>query len=227
MRGRPGHAHGDLGGPGRARRHTAGDEQRRPVLNDDARPRPGRPRDDTADEAILTAAIELLESHGYARTTVERIASRAGVGKQTIYRRWPSKAAVVIDAYRRADIQRVPVPDTGSVEQDLVEMLGQFGDVIADARVTETLIGIFADSRQDPALLPEFRRLFMGWRRDAIRQVLDRARSRGHLAGEVDIEIALDALWGPLLYRYLRTGEAPTPEHARVVVRQALRGIQS
>lgn len=148
------------------------------------------------------------------------------MGKQTIYRRWPSKAAVVIDAYRRADIERVPIPDTGSVEEDLVGLLGQFVGVIADARVTDTLIGIFADSRREPELLQEFRRLFMGWRRDAIRQVLTRARERGDLDAETNIELALDALWGPLLYRYLRTGEAATPEHARQVVRQALRGIE-
>ena len=86
---------------------------------------PGRPRSAAAHQAILDATVQLLSEVGFAATTVEAVAARAGVGKATVYRRWPSKVPLVIDALDARAIEQVPIPRTGSVRGDLIEFLAE------------------------------------------------------------------------------------------------------
>ncbi|MFF4299797.1 TetR/AcrR family transcriptional regulator [Streptomyces sp. NPDC001601] len=162
--------------------------------------RPGRPRSETARRAILSAAMEELQQHGYAALTVEGIAARAGVGKQTIYRWWPSKADVVLDSLLDLAAERITVPDEGSLPADLVAFLTETFEQRGQRPV---LIGLMAQALLDPVFATAFRDRFLFGRRAAMREILDRAIARGEIAPDVDPELLIDVVYGVLWYRLL------------------------
>ena len=172
--------------------------------------RPGRPRSEATRRAILTAAIDELTERGYAQLSVEGIAARAGAGKQTIYRWWPSKADVVLDALLDAAASTIAVPDEGSLQADLDAFL------VATFRQRgqrPVLVGLMAEALLDPVFAVQFRDRFLMGRRDVLRAVLDRAADRGEIAADVDPEMVLDIVFGVLWYRLL-LDHAPLDEAA-------------
>ncbi|MER6222352.1 TetR/AcrR family transcriptional regulator [Streptomyces sp. 900105755] len=162
--------------------------------------RPGRPRSETARRAILSAAMDELQQHGYAALTMEAIAGRAGVGKQTIYRWWPSKADVVLDSLLDLAAERITVPDEGSLPADLVAFLSETFEQRGQRPV---LIGLMAQALLDPIFAAAFRDRFLFGRRAALREILDRAITRGEIAPDVDPELLIDVVYGVLWYRLL------------------------
>jgi AcrR family transcriptional regulator len=170
-------------------------------------PDPAR-RNQRSHQAILTATADLLGEVSYAKLTVEAIAARAGVGKQTIYRWWPDKGAVVLDAYLAlvgAD-QELTVPDSGDLEADLRLVLGSvvdsLGDPVFERRYRALLAAIQDDPKLAAALLD---RLLKPWLA-ATTQRLRAAQRAGQLRN-VDLEVATELLYGPVYYRWLlRTG---------------------
>ncbi|GAC1518077.1 MAG: TetR/AcrR family transcriptional regulator [Acidimicrobiales bacterium] len=169
----------------------------------------GRPRNEACDRAIESAAIELLVEEGFGRMSMEGIAARAGVGKATIYRRWDTKEALVVDAVHRHCLQDVSPPDTGTARGDLCEMLHHFVD---RARRDGSLMQAFASERdRHPELAEAFRTTFLADRRAASRAVVQRGVDSGEFPAGTDIELLADV--GPALiwHRLTVTGE-PIPD---------------
>ncbi len=167
----------------------------------------GRPRSEAARRAILRAAGDLLARDGFADVTVEAIAAEAGVGKATIYRWWPGKAAVVLDAFLAAAGPCAPFPDTGCLEEDLRGQMRALAQALG-GRAGTVLRGVLAEAQSDPEAAEAFRTRYLAPRRTETRRVLDRAQARGQLCPHADLETAADALYGPLYFR-LTAGHAP------------------
>jgi AcrR family transcriptional regulator len=153
-----------------------------------------------ARRAILDAALAELEERGYAALTIEGIAARAAVGKQTIYRWWPSRADVVLDALLEFARERVRTPDTGSLAEDLRAFLAA---TFRSRGVRPILVGLMAQAQFDPVFAKQFRERFLFARRAELRSIFDHARQRGEIAADVDVELLLDVVFGVLWYRML------------------------
>jgi AcrR family transcriptional regulator len=188
------------------------------------RPR-GRPRSAAARKAILDAAYDELQERGYAALTIEGIAGRAGVGKQTIYRWWPSKADVVLDALLDLVSTRIIVPDKGSLAEDLIAFLRA---TFRQRGQRPVLVGLMAQAVLDPVFATQFRDRFLFSRREALRGILQRAVERGEVAAELDLELLIDVVYGVLWYRLLLDHgpitEAAGQQLAALVVRAARPG---
>ena len=167
----------------------------------------GRPRSEPARQAVLRAAGDLLARDGFAAVTVEAIAAEAGVGKATIYRWWPGKAAVVMDAFLAATGPCAPFPDTGCLEEDLRGQMRALACAFS-GRPGVVMRGVLAEAQSDPEAAEAFRTRYLAPRRAETRRVLERARDRGQICPSADLETAADALYGPLYYR-LTAGHAP------------------
>ena len=166
---------------------------------------PGRPRSEASRQAILVAALSLAAEAGYAGLTIEGIAARAGVGKQTIYRWWPSKADVLLEASAvKAELQ-VPVTDHGSYRADLRAFLQASYALGNKPRFADLLRALMAEAQLDPEFGARFRAAFLERRRQALAVVTDRARERGDLPGRPDPETVADIVFGTIWYRILAT----------------------
>jgi AcrR family transcriptional regulator len=183
----------------------------------------GRPRRAEADGEILDATIELLGRVGYGRLRVDEVAERAGVAKSTLYRRWPSKSILVAAAVRELYLNRVEVPDTGTVRDDLLELLSNSYQllVVGPGRVFE---GLIRESGQRPELV-EVVTATMHDRRRFYVQVLNRAIARGEIPPETDTGLTIDLLLGPLWVRLLVSGEPIDAEAVDRIIDVVLCGI--
>lgn len=190
----------------------------------EARRAPGRPRDEQASEEILDAAVALLTEQGFGSVTVDAVAQRAGVSKATIYRRWPTKEALLLGAAGCLSGGPPEVPDTGSVREDLRFLLVSFIEVLAEGLPGEILPELVAESTRRPeirTLLAEF----TTERRQRWNVVLERAEARGELRPGLDREVVIDCLTGPLFTRLLITGRPLTPALAGQLVDAVLAGV--
>jgi AcrR family transcriptional regulator len=176
----------------------------------------GRPRDARADEAIIQASVEVLADKGPAGFTVDAVAARAGCGKATIYRRWSSRASLLLETAHRMGLEPAVV-DTGSVRDDLVALMTQFGAKLTDTPAGRILPGVVAEA----AVNPEMRRVlsrFVHDRRDRPRQAIVRGVERGELPPDTDVELLLDILGGSVFYRVLVSGEPGDEAFAKRLV---------
>ncbi|GII58241.1 TetR family transcriptional regulator [Planotetraspora thailandica] len=157
--------------------------------------------------AILTAAFQLVSEVGYAGLTIEGIAARSGTGKQTIYRWWPSKADVLLDAaVTKADLY-IPIPDEGSYEADLRAFLHITFAIGSQPQVADVLRALMAEAQVVPEFGDRFRSVFLRHRRNALGTVLERARERGELPPGLSPGTITDIVFGTLWYRLLATHE--------------------
>ena len=164
---------------------------------------------------------------GYARVTIEGIAARAGVGKQTIYRWWPSKAALVLEAYLSgSDAVRSPSPQSGSTQQRIAELLDWLAAVLAEPTGGRVVAGLLGDLQHDPELAEGFRREVVPARRRAMVATLERARGRGELRADADLELAVDTLHGAVFYRLLLSGEPLDARFSADLAAQVLAGLR-
>jgi AcrR family transcriptional regulator len=168
--------------------------------------RRGRPRDEASRQAILHAASDLLEERGYLQLTIEEIAAAAGVGKPTIYRWWPSKAELVIEAYLSRADARLSMPDSGRLDADLREYTLTFCRVLMETNTARAVIGLAAAACDDPTVAMAFRERFIKTRRDVVRALLERGTAGGQLPAAIDLERALDLYFGPIWYRVIFRG---------------------
>jgi AcrR family transcriptional regulator len=166
------------------------------------RPHTGRRRNDAAQDAILDATFRLLSKPGTEGVTIDAIAAEAGVGRQTIYRWWPSKGAVVADALARH--ARVVVPDrrTGSFAGDLEAFLADSFAGLQDQGYADRLRQIVAAAQHDEHVAQVLTD-FTGIRRAALRALLERGRDAGDLAPDADLDMLVDMAYGVLYYRLL------------------------
>jgi AcrR family transcriptional regulator len=162
----------------------------------------GRQRSVEAETAILKATLYLLERKPLRKVTADAIAKRAGVSKATIYKWWPNKSLVALDAYLAGMTERVGLPDTGSAELDFTEQLKSVTAFYTSP--VGRLFGQFiAEGQSDPGFLALFRERFLFARRDAARVMWQRGVDRGEIRPEVDGEIVLDLIYGPTIFRLL------------------------
>ncbi len=169
--------------------------------------RPGRPRDARADAAIRRATLELLLEAGYRGLAIEAVAARAGVGKTTVYRRFPTKRELV--AAQLAGLQEgLHLPDTGAVLTDYFTLATQVLEQEADVDVARLVPRLLVEASDDPALLEVVTTHLVAPRRELLKALLRRAADRGELRTDLDLEDAADMLVGPFVYRMLLAGGA-------------------
>jgi AcrR family transcriptional regulator len=169
------------------------------------RARPGRPRSTDCDRAILAATLASLVEDGYGGLSVEGVATRAQVGKATIYRRWPTKTALVVEAVGACAFEHVPLVDTGDVRADLAQMLHALQELMA--REAPLMRAFAVERTRHPELDEAWRRGFLTQRREALREALRRGVERGQLPAGTDVELLADV--GPALmwHRVTMLGE--------------------
>ncbi len=163
--------------------------------------RPGRPRSAGVDEALLDATLQLVGEVGINGMSMDDLAQRAGVSKATIYRRWPSKEALVLDALAHG-IKPFDLADTGSLRADLEAYLHELSDRMCTGKTSDVLPDLISAAARDAAL----RESLDEWvrnRRQPLTIILGRAVQRGDLAADVDVGIVIDALIGAFMYRRL------------------------
>jgi AcrR family transcriptional regulator len=192
---------------------------------DDLLPRGrGRPRDEVARSRILQAALEILEDTCFENATSDAIAERAGASKATIYRWWPNKAAVFIEALREAAAQELPFPDTGDLREDLHLQLQNFVKLLTGRR-GRAFKAFIAAAQSDPGVAEAFRNLWIKPRRAQATAVLERHKQEGRLPTDIDLDVFIDMLYGPFYFRLL-TGHRPlTSDFADAVAEMALREL--
>jgi len=180
--------------------------------------RPGRPRDASRDQAILAATLEILTEKGYAGLTIDGVAIHANVGRPTIYRRWPSKPALVVAAMVESGRLAMPVVDTGSLCRDLVAMQRRQVDLMNSPAGRRVTAGLIADLAADPQLAETYVSQYMSPRRALVQQALQRGIDRGELKADADFAFIYDLLVGPLFMRAMVWGEQLEPDAAEATV---------
>jgi len=184
-------------------------------------------RSERSRRAILTAAAELVHETGYRKLTIEAIAARAGVGKQTIYRWWPSKGAVVLDGLLAevSDPDDLSLPDTGDVEADLRLVQRAIVAELADLKLSDTFRTLIIEMQEDPQLAEDMLERLLRPQLAAIADRLSSAQDAGQLRADLALPVAVEMLVGPLYHRWLlRTGPL-TDEYADTVTDLALRAL--
>ena len=163
---------------------------------------PGRPRSQQARTAILRSALKLLGKNGFSDLTIEDIAAHASVGKATVYRWWPNKAALVADAFASSTTRKLHFPDTGSIRSDMSQQMRQLVKVFLSRR-GRIVSAILAGGQSDRDLIAAFRERFLWPRRHEAYATLRRGIERGELRKNVDMDLLLDSLYGPIYMRFL------------------------
>jgi AcrR family transcriptional regulator len=199
-----------------------------PDVSQSRKPNPAR-RSERSRQAVLAAARDLVSELGYAKVSIEAIAARAGVGKQTIYRWWPSKGAVIFDSFlalsEGEDDDGVRLPDTGDIEADLKTVMratvAEFADPASEAPVRALNMEIIAD----PALAEAYREKLAGPVDEAKKDRLRSAQRAGQLAAGADLDLVLEVLYAPLYQRWLHRSGPLTPQYADALVETTLRAF--
>lgn len=185
--------------------------------------RPGRPRSETSRQAILRSTIKLLRLHGFADLSIEAIAADAKVGKATVYRWWPNKGALVVDAFASSTADELHFPDSGSVYKDMSLQMGQWLGVLRSSRGC-IVRAIIAAGQSDPDLLEEFRKRLLRPRRQEAYQTLRRGIERGELPKHLDLDLVLDTLYGAIYMRFLIRHDELTEKYVTDMCRMVLEG---
>ena len=183
----------------------------------------GRPRDARVDGAVMEAARSLLAEKGFAGTTVEAIASRAGVGKATIYRRWPTREALLL-AVTTADLPDIPTPDTGDLRQDLRLIFTTLAEQIRMAGPASYLGDLIGESTRNPAMRKDFQAMIQQ-RRSLCADVVAQARKRGEVRKSIDPDLVLDLISGSIFYRKLFSDEEADATYVEQAIDAVLDGI--
>jgi AcrR family transcriptional regulator len=190
-------------------------------------PDPSR-RSERSRRAILTAATDLVHEVGYRKLTIEAIAARAGVGKQTIYRWWPSKGAVVLDGFLAAVNENpddLSLPDTGDVAADLRGVVRAIVAELADPTLSGTTRALMTEMQDDPEFADMVRERLLAPQLDAIADRLRTAQQAGQLRADLDLPVAVELIVGPLYHRWLLRTAPLTGAYADTVTALALRAL--
>jgi AcrR family transcriptional regulator len=189
--------------------------------NDDRRL--GRPRDARVDAAVMDATRALLAERGFAGTTVEAIAGRAGVGKATIYRRWPTREALLL-AVTTADLPEAPIPDTGDLRQDLLTIFTRLAEQLRTAGPASYIGDLIGESMRNPEMRKDFQAMIQQ-RRSLCADIVAQARKRGEVRKSVDPDVVLDLIAGAIFYRKLFYDGPADAAFVKVTVDAVLDGI--
>ena len=186
----------------------------------------GRQRSEESEDAILCATLQLLKAKPLRDISIEEIARQAGVGKATIYKWWPSKAYVALDAFLRKMNRMVPNPDTGSAEADLKKQIHYLASFYTSS--TGRIFGQFlAEAQSDREFACLLRERFMKPRREIAGVIFDRAVKRGEVDPSLDRDLVLDLIYGPVLYRLLIVQSPFGRKRVDALVSTLFRGLRS
>lgn len=168
----------------------------------------GRPRSEASTQAVLSAAERLFGTNGYSKTSIEAIAKAAGVGKQTVYRWWPSKSHLAAAIYEQLAPSSAIVPDTGTLQSDIATMLRSLFAAYASGPAAALLSGLIVEAQGSNDSAMDFRAGFFDQRRVITVALFERARSRGEIPADTEIDLLSDMLIGAIWMRLL-AGHAP------------------
>ncbi|MFF5705239.1 TetR/AcrR family transcriptional regulator [Streptomyces sp. NPDC012794] len=188
-------------------------------------PSRGRPRDPRSHTAIIGATAELVAEAGYAATSIGAVAARAGVGKDTIYRRWPGKPELVFEAVF-ATTDDAPPPDTGTLAGDLTLLVQGLVDEFRAPAAAAALPGLLADFAADPELKARIRGDFLAPAKQRLLVVFERAALRGEIAPETPVDLVLDTLAGAVFFHIGLVGEHPDPQLPARLAAVVAQGIE-
>ena len=177
---------------------------------------PGRPRDPAVEARILEVTLALLADQGYSRMSMDEVAARAGASKPTLYRRWPCKADLATAALRTLQLQE-PTVDTGSTVGDLTRILQNFRRSLLRPNGMALIGAVLSEENHSPDLLRLFRQRIVAPRRRMLSVVLERARGRGELRQNADINAAVNLLVGAFYARYLQESRIPAAYPSQLV----------
>ncbi len=186
---------------------------------------PGRPRSEQARQAILRSTLKLLGENGFSDLTIEDVAERASVGKATVYRWWPDKGALIADAFASSTTHTLHFPDTGSIDTDMSRQMRQLVKVFRSPR-GRIVSAILAAGQSDKDLIAAFRDRFLRPRRQEAYATLRRAILRGELRQDIDPDLLLDSLYGPIYMRFLIQHDRLTPEFVDQLCQLVLGGAR-
>ncbi|GHB37863.1 putative transcriptional regulator, TetR family protein [Streptomyces xanthochromogenes] len=173
------------------------------------RPHSGNRRDESARLAVLHAADDLLVEHGFGSLTVEAIARRAGVAKQTIYRWWPSKVEILLDTLIEDSDKRIPVPAEKPTAANIRRYLRGFARFVTRDPAGKVLLALIAEAQHDADTATSFHKRYLGPRRAREREMLTRAIEAGEVAPRLGADATMDALVGPIVYCALTGSSLP------------------
>jgi AcrR family transcriptional regulator len=185
----------------------------------------GRPRSAAADLAIREATLELLAEEGYTGLTMSGVASAAGVSSATLYRRWRSKADLVIDVML-AGAEDHQLPDTGSLAGDLRSALSAAADMKQNTQSVKIISAVVGELGRNPELAKAFRAALITPRRAQFAEIFERAAARNEIRPGLDYELVTDLVFGPVYQRLLITGRPVTPRIVNQIVDLVLKAIE-
>src|SRR5579863_8466541 len=186
---------------------------------------PGRPRSEQARLSILDSTLNLLGKNGFSDLTIEAVAAHANVGKATVYRWWPNKAALITDAFASSTGRKLNFPDTGSVFTDMNQQMRQVVKIFRSPR-GRILSAILAAGQSDRDVIAAFRERFMKPRRQEAYATIRRGIQRGELRANVDLDVLLDSLYGPIYMRFLIRHNKLTPNFVDSLCKLVLGGAR-
>ncbi|HZB71288.1 MAG TPA: TetR/AcrR family transcriptional regulator [Acidimicrobiales bacterium] len=185
----------------------------------------GPSRSDVARREALAATADLIAERGVDNLTIEDVAARSGVAKTTIYRHWPSRGPLIIDAVRSC-WAHLPTPDTGDLRTDLVRLFEGMVRVDLSSLAGRIMPSLLSVAGRDPEV-ERLTRELAEERARPVREILGRAVARGELSTAVDEEVALGLVVGPLLYRKLHRRLPLTTEYLEACIDAAVVGLQA
>jgi len=185
---------------------------------------PGRPRDEAVRERIRAAALQLLEEVGFANVTCDAIGQRSGASKATIYRWWPNKTAVVIDAFVERVTPELPLRNAATLEEYVTVHLRQFAKVVA-GRTGRLLSAVIAAAQNDREVEAAFLAHWIKPRRALSRKALQKFKDEDLLPERFDIEQVLDAMYGPLHFLLMVRHGKPSAAYAESLAAMLVHGL--
>jgi AcrR family transcriptional regulator len=210
-----------------AQNHTRNAEARNGGNGANGTRPPGRPRSEESRQSILRSTLKLLKQDGgFPELSIEAIAADANVGKTTVYRWWPTKAALVADAFSASADEELQFPNTGSVQRDMNLQMRRLIRVFRSER-GKVVAALLAGGQSDPELLEAYRDRFLWPRRRQAYQTLQRGVDRGELPGGCDFDLILDSLYGPILMRFLIRHVKLDESFADEICRLVLKGLKA
>ncbi|MGV9970125.1 TetR/AcrR family transcriptional regulator [Nocardia beijingensis] len=180
---------------------------------------PGRPRSERSRRAVLAAARELLTDSGLPGLSMDDIAARAGVSKNTIYRWWPTKAAVLMDAFTDAFADRMEAPDDGDAPTRLRTQIRRVAQLMNTPQARRPFVALVAAAQHDPELATALRERFIDSRRADVSRLVAAGIAEGHFPADLDTDVVIDLIYGALYYRLLVSGAQIDPAYADRLVR--------
>src|ERR1700730_2509871 len=186
---------------------------------------PGRPRSEESRQSILRSTLKLLKQPGgFPELSIEAIAADANVAKTTVYRWWPTKAALVADAFSASADEELRFPNTGSVQSDMSLQMKRLIRIFRSRR-GKVVAALLAGGQSDPELIEAFRDRFLWPRRKQAYQTLQRGIDRGERPADSDLNLILDSLYGPIYMRFLIRHDKLDESFADKICGLVLRGL--